>query len=156
MRTARNLLAQSPAIVISVLALVFAVGGGAGYAASTTAGSTATRQSAPTPAVWHKMKLHSGWTGDLKYTVIDNVVYLTGSASTKARFVGIMAYLPASLSPRGKFGQVDIPVTFGSAGDGLIQVIHGGGIAPVIVPGTPTGNDYSFVSLAGVSFPVGS
>lgn len=149
MRKARKLLADSPAIAISVLALVFAVGSGAGYAASTATGQHL--------AVWHTLKPASGWHGQLKYTVIDGVVYLSGSAGTNARYVGEMTKLPARLSPIGKYGQLDIPVSFGGSGQsGLIQVVHGGGIYPVVTPQQPNGADYSFVSLAGVSFPIGS
>jgi hypothetical protein len=147
MRRARRLLADSPALAISIVALVFALGSGAGYAASATAG----RQL----AVWHKLKPASGWHGGLKYTVIDGVVYLSGAAGTSARYVGAMTTLPANLSPLGKTGQLDIPVSLGGSGQsGLIQVVHGGGIYPVVTPQQPNGADYSYVSLAGVSCSV--
>ncbi len=120
MRKARKLLVNSPAIAVSVLALVFAVGGGAGYAAS--AGS----QSGP---AWHKLKVDKGWHGDLKYTVIDGVVYLTGSAGTSARHPGQMAKLPASLGPSQAAG-LELAITFGPSGDGSLQVRPGGGLYP--------------------------
>ena len=43
MRNVRSIASQSPAVVISLLALFFALGSGAGYAATTAAGPAASR-----------------------------------------------------------------------------------------------------------------
>ncbi len=141
-RRARRLLANSPAIAISVLALVFALGSGAGYAASTAG--------APTKPVFHKLKLGRGWSGGLKYTIINGVVYLSGYAYGNQRKTPIMTSLPPAARP--KSSQQDIPISFGAEGDGTIQLLNTGQIEPF----PPPGGDESFVSLSGVSFPLGS
>jgi len=139
----RGLLANSPAIAISTLALVFALGGGAGYAASTASGSTR--------PVFHQLKLERGWRGRIEYTVVDGIVYLSGHALNCRCDNGfaIVAKLPAKFAP--KYG-IEIPVTFGAKGDGLIGVAHSGWIQPVAPPGIR----FTFVSLSGVSFPIGA
>jgi CRISPR/Cas system-associated exonuclease Cas4 (RecB family) len=141
MRKARGLLAHSPAIAISMLALVFALGSGAGYATS-TAGSTGN-------PVFHNLRVDGKWRGQLKYTVVDGVVYLTGPASISRQWATQLATLPASLAPKD---QLNIPITFGVKGDGFVQVNPDGKISP-IAPSTGPIND---VSLDGVSFPIGS
>lgn len=138
----RKLLANSPALAISVLALVFALGGGAGYAAST---GTATA----TP-VFHTLKLAKGWTGKIKYTIIDGVVYLSGNAGTSRKSLTVMTTLPRGARPKST--QQDLPITFGGEGDGTIQLLNTGQIFPF----PPQGGDETFVSLSGVSFPLGS
>lgn len=60
-----------------------------------------------------------------------------------------MAKLPANLAP--KYG-IELPATFGAGGGGLIGVVHAGWIKPVPPPGARDG----FVSLTGVSFPIGA
>jgi len=138
----RGLLAHSPSLAISALALVFALGSGAGYAASSAAGSS--------PPAFHQLKLGKGWQGSIEYTVINGVVYLSGSAGTnKSKRTPVMTTLPTSIAPKA---QLDIPITFGGEGDGLIQVISTGQIEPF----APQGGDYLYVSLSGVSFPVGA
>lgn len=141
MKRIRGMLAHSPAIAISTLALVFAVGSGAGYAASTAAGSGK-------PA-FHMIKLGKGWQGRIEYTVVNGVVYLSGSADSSSKNTSTVVTLPSSIAPKG---QLDIPITFGAEGDGLIQVTPDGGILPF----PPPGGDLSFVSLSGVSFAVGA
>lgn len=143
MKRMRGLAGHSPAIAISMLALVFALGSGAGYAASTTAGATAGQP------VFHQLKLGKGWQGRIEYTVINGVVYLSGSANGNYKKTFAMTTLPSSLAPKG---QLDIPITFGSEGDGDIQVIPTGEIDAF----PPKGGDLSFVSLSGVSFAVGA
>ena len=139
----RGLLGNSPAIAISTLALVFALGSGAGYAASTVTGTTR--------PVFHQLKLERGWRGRIEYTVVDGIVYLSGHAVNCRCDDGlaIVAKLPAKLAP--KYG-IELPVTFGRRGDGLIGVAHAGWIQPVAPPGI----GFTFVSLSGVSFPIGA
>lgn len=141
-RKVRGLLAHSPAIAISTLALVFALGSGAGYAASTANGAT-------TP-VFHNLPLGKGWVGQLKYTIINGVVYLSGNANGNSRKTIVMTTLPRGARPTSS--QQDIPITFGGEGDGVIQLLNTGQIAAF----APAGGDYSFVSLSGVSFALGS
>ena len=142
MKKVRGLLAHSPAIAISTLALVFALGSGAGYAASTGNGAT-------TP-VFHNLPLGKGWVGQLKYTIINGVVYLSGNAGTSNPKGLIMTTLPPGARPTSS--QQDLPITFGGEGDGTIQLLNTGQIEPF----APAGGDYTFVSLSGVSFPLGS
>ena len=87
----RGFLANSPAIAISILALVFALGSGAGYAASTVGGTT--------KPVWHNLKLARHWSGGLKYTIINDVVYLSGWAGSSSNNPGIMTTLPRAARP---------------------------------------------------------
>jgi hypothetical protein len=84
MKRFRALARQSPAIVISLIALTFSLGSGAGYAASVAA-----HHPAATKITWHGLGLRNGWkaaakgfgTGKPAYTVSNGVVYLTGAAS---------------------------------------------------------------------------
>ena len=80
MNRLRSLMHQSPAIVISLIALTFSIGGGAGYAAS-----AASTHPAVTKITWHHLSLRAGWhalaagfhTGHPSYTVSNRIVYLT-------------------------------------------------------------------------------
>jgi hypothetical protein len=149
MKRLRGLLVHSPSLAISMLALVFALGSGAGYAASTTV-SRAPGSHGPA-LIFHKLKLGKGWRGDLRYVYRDGIVYLTGSASGRHAKTQIMATLPKSLAPTAR--QLDIPINFGQASDdGLLIVDFRGDV----VPYAPNGTSYSYVSLSGVSFPAGA
>ncbi len=141
MKRLRGMLAHSPAIAISMLALVFALGSGAGYAASTAADSG--------KLVFHPLTLGKGWFGDLEYAYANGVVYLDGVGNGKARKTGVMATLPKSLIPKS---QLEIPITFVDGGDGYIIVNFLGRIIPI----GPNGAHYGYVSLDGVSFAPGA
>jgi hypothetical protein len=139
----RGVLAHSPAIAISMLAVVFALGSGAGYAASAA--------SNPHPPVlaFHHLKMGRGWTGDLQYAYANGIVYLTGSANGNHRKTPVMAKLPRSIAPKDS---IFIPISLAD-GDGTLQVVHDG----VIEPSAPGGSDFlGFVSLGGVSFAAGA
>lgn len=139
----RGMLAHSPSLAISMLALVFALGSGAGYAAS-TAGN-------PRPPVltFHHLKLGRGWTGDLQYAYANGIVYLSGSANGNHRKTPVMAKLPKSIRPKDS---IYIPIVLAD-GDGSIQVASDG----VIEPSNSKGNDFfGFVSVGGVSFAAGA
>ena len=138
----RGMLAHSPSLAISMLALVFALGSGAGYAASAAARAPASHVQVLT---FHHLKLGKGWLGDLEYAYANGVVYLDGVGNGKTRKTGVMATLPPSLAPKG---QLEIPISFVDAGDGYIVVTNTGRI----VPFGPKGAHYGFVSLDGVSF----
>src|ERR1700693_4402250 len=98
MKHLRGMLAHSPAIAISMLALVFALGSGAGYAAS--AASTAGNPHVPVLA-FHHLKMGQGWDGDLEYAYANGVVYLTGlsGVANGVRHTTVMATLPRSIAP---------------------------------------------------------
>lgn len=155
----RSMLSQSPALVISVVALAFSLGGGAGYAATTASSHPA----AASKITWHSLSLRNGWasgaslfhTGSPKYTVIDGVVYLTGvvyyrpapDTTTPPFVVGV---LPRAERPKHTlwFG------AYSSSATGLAELE----VAPsgdVEVIGGPNNEAY-FTSLAGVTYPLGS
>ena len=143
MKRLRGLLAHSPSLAISMLALVFALGSGAGYAAS-AAGN-------PRPPVlaFHHLKMGRGWTGDLQYAYDNGIVYLSGTANGNHRKTPVMAKLPKSIAPKDS---IFIPIVLAD-GDGSIQVAPDG----VIEPSNPKGNDFfGFVSVGGVSFAAGA
>jgi hypothetical protein len=146
----RSMLKQSPAIAISAAALLFAVGTGVGFAA-TSAPSVSAAKPQPAAAVtfkWHKLPLGKGWHGSLRYAVSNGVVYLAGNAG-KSGQTSVMTTLPPGARPASS--QQDIPVATSSAVVGVIQLLNDGTIFPF-----DTTHDYSFVSLSGVSFGLGS
>src|ERR1039458_3469509 len=74
MKRFRSIAAQSPALVISIAALFFSLGSGAGYAATLSSQPATTVQGthvvsaygvAPrTATTWHTLSLLNGWHGD--------------------------------------------------------------------------------------------
>jgi len=146
----RSLVSQSPAIAISLAALVFAVGGGVGYA------STAVTTDA-TSITMHALPLGKDWHGHLSYGINDGVVYLDGTASKSTGPYSCMTTLPKAARPASS--QLDITVNLGDA-IGTIQVlgnaaeVDSGEVCPFLPP--PGGAEFGFVSLAGISFPTSS
>jgi hypothetical protein len=77
------LVSQSPAIIISLIALTFSLGGGVGYAA------TVAQSPAAVKITWQAIALRNKWAPAAKgfavgrpaYTVSNGVVYLTGVAA---------------------------------------------------------------------------
>jgi hypothetical protein len=162
MKRFRALARQSPAIVISLIALTFSLGSGAGYAASVAA-----HHPAATKITWHGLGLRNGWkaaakgfgTGKPAYTVSNGVVYLTGAASRvnqSASIPSVVGVLPRGARPShelwfqaynyGATGQAAIGVY--PNGDVQIWGEGSSGFAP--------GDVNYFTSLAGVQFPLGS
>lgn len=153
----RSVLKQSPAIAMSAAALVLAAGTGVSFAASSAHSVpvaeanhslTKTVRSLATTLTWHQLPLGKGWHGSLKYAVSNGVVYLSGNAGTSGR-TSVMTTLPPRARPASS--QQDIPVATGGAVVGIIQLLNDGRIEPF-----DTANDYTFVSLSGVSFGLGS
>jgi hypothetical protein len=142
MRSIRSMISRSPAIAISVAALFFAAGGGVGYA-STAHTTDATR------ITMHPLPLGKHWHGSLRYGINDGVVYLDGTASKSTGPYSCMTRLPKGARPASS--QLDISVNLGSDGTGTIQVLNTGHVCPFLPP--PGGAEFSFVSLAGISFP---
>jgi hypothetical protein len=154
MKPLRGLLAHSPAIAISMLALVFALGSGAGYAASTaSSASSASRSGVGRVPVlaFHHLKMGRGWGGDLEYAYSNGVVYLTGlsGVANGVEHATVMATLPRSLAPSD---ELSIPANFGANGDGSIEIFSNGKIRPI----KPHGTNYAAVSLDGISFAAGA
>jgi len=152
MRKIRSLTAQSPALVLSALALVFAVGGGAGYAATAATGATAV-----TRIAFHPLHLVHRWQagaptiaqGEPAYGTNGNgIVYLSGwlSRSTPSNGRnGVFAVLPPGLRPSH---QEDVTVTTVAGTTASVQIIPNGEMF-VFGPNAP-----QFMSLDGLVFAV--
>jgi hypothetical protein len=149
MKRFRAVARQSPAIVISLIALTFSLGSGAGYAAS-----VATHH--PTAKVsWHSLKLLHGWhrfavgLGAPSYTVIGGVVYLAGAGAVSGTEnpPPVLAVLPKGARPKH-----DLELAaFSSAADTPAAVyIYSNG--DIVAEGA---NASYQTSLAGISFPAG-
>ena len=139
---------QSPAIVISIIALTFSLGGGAGWAASAATSHPATPK---TSVTWHKLKLINGWRafGDgaraPSYAVINGVVYLAGVADTSGNSEAVIAVLPKSARPKY---YLELPAfASSSVAPQDVYVAANGDIVTVGYDG--------LASLDGISFPVG-
>jgi len=166
----RSILAQSPAVVIASVALVFSLGGGAGYAASTLHGSqlaphtmaghridrhnTGTAEVKAAKITFHQLHLINGWSlfaaadGHPSYAISNGVVYLSGGMHRPSGSSTEFAFLPAAARPKhtlwiGVFSEA-------AGGTAFLEVTPSGGMFV-------SGSDASFFSsLAGVSFPVSS
>jgi hypothetical protein len=150
MPSLRSVLKPAPAAAIAAAALVFAAGTGSSFAATSANSVSATRavHAAGTTLNWHPLPLGKGWHGSLKYAVSNEVVYLSGNAG-KSGQTSVMTTLPAGARPTSS--QQDIPAATSNAVVGVIQLLNDGTIMPF-----DTTRDYTFVSLSGVSFGLGS
>jgi hypothetical protein len=160
MRSLRSALQQSPAVVVSVAALMFAAGTGVSFAASSAPSAAAAKaeHAAVTKLNWHRLPLSKGWQGvyngayrGFRYAVSNGVVYLSGYAISPRHFSGgWMATLPRGARPAS--AELDMPVVIGTRDLGLIQVLDNGRIYPVFPRNVvPFG-----VWLSGISFGLGS
>jgi len=142
----RSLVRQSPAIVIATLALVFSLGGGAGYAASSAHDSGV-------GVTFHKLTLRNGWmpagggVGAPSYAISLGMVHLTGAMHQPAGTARKFAILPRAARPKhtlwiGVFSESRTSAFLEVLPSGAMKI--GGSDAPF------------FASLAGVSFAVGS
>ena len=169
----RSLFAQSPAIVISLLAVTLSLGGGA-YA-STHHGHTSNLP--PVPAgnspvaanavasggvTWTSLTLINGWasengaygTGNPKVSEQNGIVYLSGSLAQSTPSSAEFAILPSSFRPAH-----NMYITVYTNGDttGTLYISHGGVMEAY--SGTSCGSgdtSQCFTSLATVSFPINS
>lgn len=147
----RSTMRQSPAIIISLVALTFSLGGGAGYAASV---ATA-KAPAPTKITWHALKVLKGWhgntdkLGDPAYAVSNGIVYLAGTANygTNVNPPPVLAVLPKGARPKHELELV----AYSAAADtpAAVYIYSNGDIVSEGV------NAYYTTSLAGISFPAG-
>ena len=97
---------------------------------------------------FHPLALLSGWQGQLAVATGNGVVYLAGQASSRDAHSSPITTLPPGLRPAA---EIDVVISLGAAGDGSLKILPNGSIVPVSVHGS-----FSLVSLAGVSFPIGS
>ena len=149
----RSTVRQSPAIIISLIALALSLGGGAGYAAS-----VASTKAPVTKITWHALRLVNSWhgagkafhTGNPAYTVSNGIVYLTGTADHAGTTLPTLGVLPKGARPAHTlwFGVFNESASGGS----FVEIAPNG---DVFVGGSGGDEDY-FTSLAGVEFPLGS
>lgn len=154
MPSIRSALKQSPAVVVSVAALMFGAGTGVSLAASSTSSAHAAKaeHAAVTTLKWHRLTLTKGWKGKVRYAVSNGVVYLSGSASTRHPHGDWMLTLPRKIRPTSP--QQDMPVVVGGK-IGFIQLLNDGKILPAS-PVPPKEEDVEWVSLSGISYGLGS
>jgi hypothetical protein len=160
----RTLSAQSPAIVISTLALIFALGGGA-YAATAlaggnTSGTHAARSAKPT---FHRLTLVNGWKAAAKaedmgvpsYMVTNGIVYLSGGIFQPIQGKAEFAVLPKGARPATNLF-ITVSVEEGVSNVGTLFISPKGVMEVYATPtgvGTPAAD---LTTLGGVSFPLGS
>jgi len=160
----RALAAQSPAIVISLLAVALSVGGGAYASTHVSAGNipAATHTVATAGVTWTSLSLINGWasengaysTGNPKVAAQSGIVYLSGSLAQSTPSSSEFAILPSSFRPAH-----NMYITVYTNGDttGTLYIGHDGTMEAY--SGTPCGSGNTaqcFTSLATVSFPVNS
>jgi hypothetical protein len=171
MRGVRTMARQSPAIVISLMALVFSLGGGAYAATAGNGGHTGgtalasrleARALAPgRPAAatfrFQNLTLQNGWHTFLADppadSVVGGVVYLKGMLSQPTAGSGQFARLPVRARPAHTLF-IPVSVDLGGGGTvGTLEIFRGGQIA---VFSTNPADAKGATSLDGVSFPVNS
>lgn len=150
MRRLPSIARQSPAIVISLVALVFSLGSGVGYAASTASGN-------PTKVTFRALHLIHGWRsgdgtiagGKPAFGVNGTgVVYLSGDLARKGGNSGTngeFAVLPKAVRPSH---QLDLTVTTVSGTTTVMQITPDG---IMFIFGN---NAAQFTSLDGISYPL--
>ena len=152
----RALVSQSPAIVISIIALTFSLGGGVGYAATAATGTPAAVR-----IIWHPLPLRNQWAPAAKgfavgrpaFTVSNGIVYLTGGAARANQSLPIPSVI--GVLPRGARPTHNLwfPAFNESAsGQSAIEVARNGSVE-ILGNG---GDENFFTSLAGIEFPLGS
>jgi hypothetical protein len=154
MKSMRSFARQSPAIVISIMALTFSLGTGAGYAASRTTASTT--------LAWHRLTLINGWKsaahyyasdgqnwGYPAYAISNGVVYLSGSI-VKSTDTNDFAVLPKGARPAVSLSipVAGAPALVGTNDDGAIYIDPDG----AMFFGAQNSDSINFTSLSGVSF----
>lgn len=151
----RTMMSKSPAIVISLIALTFSLGGGAGYAATVVAKGSAPK------ITWHKLPLRNKWlaapkgygAGAPAYTVSNSIVYLTGAAdrtNQTSSIPSVIGVLPKSARPKHILSFAAF--NYAAGGESSIEVFPNGNVE-VLGNG---GDENFFTSLAGIEFPLGS
>jgi hypothetical protein len=168
----RSLITQSPAIVISLLAVALSFGGGAyasthGHASNyppvRVSNSPAATQAATAAGVtWTSLSLINGWatengaygTGNPKVSLQGGIVYLSGSLGQSTPGNATFAILPASFRPSH-----NLYITVYTNGDttGTLYIAHSGVMEAYSGTSCGSGNTAAcFTSLATVSFPINS
>ena len=168
----RSLVTQSPAIVISMLAVALSVGGGA-YASTHGHGGNyppvrvsnapvATHAAAGAGVTWTSLSLINGWatengaygTGNPKVSLQGGIVYLSGSLAQSTPGSATFAILPSSFRPSH-----NLYITVYTNGDttGTLYIASSGVMEAYSGTSCGSGNTAQcFTSLATVSFPINS
>jgi hypothetical protein len=164
MSRVRTLSAQSPAIIISMLALVLSLGGGAFAGTALTGGHGPESQVArPAKLTFHRLGLIHGWkpapkgynAGTPSYTVSNGIIYLSGGIFQPMQGNAEFAVLPRGARPRTNVF-VTVSVEQGVSNVGTLFISPKGVMEAYATPtgvGTPASD---FTDLSGVSFPLGS
>jgi hypothetical protein len=162
MRRIRSITAQTPAIVISTVALAFSLGGGAYASTQSQSAAHSTAATHPAPFKWTSLGLKDGWvssnssysSGDPKVALQSNIVYLSGSLHQPTPSSAVFATLPKKFRPAHNMW---ITVyTFGGT-SGTLYVGHNGTMEAFASGACGSGNSAQcYTSLATVSYPVKS
>ncbi len=133
---------------MSVIALTFSLGGGAGYAAS-----VATAKAPVTKITWHKLGLINKWhevfatNGPPSYAISNGIVYLYGAM--QGGTTGEFAVLPKAARPKNTLW-IAVYNDDNSGGSAWLDVTPSG---KMYINGP---DDTILSSLAGVTFPAGA
>jgi hypothetical protein len=157
----RSIAAQSPAIVISVLAVALSLGGGA-YASTQLAGHSQGSGNVTAGVSWTPLALLNGWrsenfaysSGNPKVALQSNIVYLSGSLGQPTPGSDVFAVLPTGFRPTHNMW-----ITVYTNGDtsGSLYIGHDGTMEAFSTGTCGAGNTAQcYTSLAGVSFPINS
>src|SRR5262245_18420941 len=177
MRRIRSIAAHTPAIVISMLAVVLGLGGGA-YASThhLVAGPSqgpihtlqaphtqgAVRNTVTAGVTWNPLVLQNAWvssnasftSGNPKVALQGNVVYLSGSLHQTTPGSAVFAFLPSTYRPTHN---MYITVYTNGSTTGTLYIGHDGTMEAFSSTSCGSGNTAQcFTSLATVSYPINS
>ncbi len=175
MRRIRSFAAQTPALVISVLAVALSVGGGAYASTHMTPGpsqgpvhtlqvahSQGTARSLTAGVSWNSIVLQNGWvssnssfaSGNPKVALQSNVVYLSGSLHQSSGSSAVFGFLPSTFRPAHNmwitvytFGGTSGTLFIGK--DGTMEAVSSSSCGSL-------NSAQCFTSLATVSYPINS
>ena len=160
----RSMITQSPAIVISILAVALSMDGGAYASTHASAGNSpaASHSVATTGVSWTTLSLINGWasenstfqSGNPKVAQQSGIVYLSGSLHQPTPGSSQFATLPSSFRPTHNMW---ITVYTVSDTTGTLYIGHDGTME-AFAPGSCGGGNTAqcFTSLAGVYYPINS
>jgi hypothetical protein len=157
----RSITAQSPAIVISVLALALSLGGGA-YASTQLAGHSQSSGSVTGGVTWTSLTLVNGWasenhndgSGNPKVALQSNIVYLSGSLGQAIPGSDVFSTMPLGFRPTHNMW---ITVFTSGGAAGTLFIGSNGTMTASSSASCGSGTSAQcFTSLAGVSFPINS
>lgn len=162
----RSMITQSPAIVISILAVALSMGGGAYASTQLASGHSAAAsqasQAITTGVSWTSLPLINGWasenatfaSGNPKVAEQSGIVYLSGSLHQPTAGTDQFATLPSSFRPAHNMW---ITVYTVSDTSGTLYIGHDGTMEAFASGACGSENTAQcFTSLAGVSFPINS